>query len=565
MAKLKKLPRAGHWEVDLVSMPEVQIHDVVLVGMLMVVERPDGVVRYAAPVELGADIGAMLVVAATEPIPPQARARPRTIRCRQAMKASLSSAAASLGAKLLITDDLPAIDEFADSLRGHMSAGPAWLPEEDGPWRTAMMEFVEAAPWRALSDAVLFQFTGGSNTLQNTVGIVLGLAGEQHGFVLYPCKQDYENFYRAARSGPGVLAADWSCWCAHLDFAEDLAPAHVAQARRSGLVRQGFVLQVFAMTPDGARPLQPHEERACVVALQGMLGAWKAKGERLEYEPSSIAVRTIDGPVTVQTHPGGAAVSQDKPVILDVEHLAVLTKTQYDGVEQPTLVLKMAKRDAVRLSTLVEGVDGLTLEPTGHGELDVVAWVGRHRLGVITRVGHNDRLWEPWKEAGEGLLVITAGGAKRRRLRPQDTVSIHSVGFEQPPEEADREGMFDSSWLDGASWEGPAETWPKASTVLLAFAEPLGLLQLPPEAVEQVAMIACTVWTAVVMADNAGDSTFLDDVRRSAASDPSTSAVFEMLIGRKRQEFPQDTRIMMLNSVARGQERVDVNVSWRLA
>ena len=84
MPRLKKLPRRGTWEVGLVHMPQVQIDNVKLEGMLLVVETRNGLARAASPVAVGDDIAALLLdtTHAMHSIP---AGRPKTIRCDPAI------------------------------------------------------------------------------------------------------------------------------------------------------------------------------------------------------------------------------------------------------------------------------------------------------------------------------------------------------------------------------------------------------------------------------------------------------------------------------------------------
>lgn len=179
----------------------------------------------------------------------------------------------------------------------------------------------------------------------------------------------------------------------------------------------------------------------------------------------------------------------------------VLSCGALDGDEQPLLVLKMAKRDAERLGRLIAGRDAISLAEISSG---------RRRSPV-----------------GPG-----PGGSACPRT------------------------------LQGVDWAGPPETWPKASAVLLALAEPLQPGHAPDEALEGMAMILAAVWTAVVMADAKGDSRCLKDIRRRVKGEPNRAAMVEMLVRRKRQLFPRDTRIMMVDRITRTRDRVDLRVSW---
>lgn len=109
--RLSKLPRGGHWEVDVVPGPEGQD-----VHIALVVLAATGLVRMATPVRGPDDVAAVVVQAALEPVK-GTRGRPATLRCRIELKAALAGVAKEMGASLRVCEQLPSVDEIATSIQ----------------------------------------------------------------------------------------------------------------------------------------------------------------------------------------------------------------------------------------------------------------------------------------------------------------------------------------------------------------------------------------------------------------------------------------------------------------
>ena len=559
MARLKELRRTGHWEIDLVQIPSIRIKDTTLAGMLFVVDTSGGLIRMTAPIEVGEALDLHVARAASQPAQPCSPSRPRTIRCRHALRSKLSKVAKVLGARLIISSHLPAVDQAAQALSQHFAAVPALLPSDPEPWLPVLEELHSLAPWDLLPDSVIFRFPSGYDPLHSSLAVVLGQAGEQIGLAVYPTQQDYDRFMTLAHKGRVVDVGPWQVWAVHLDPLHDMEPEQREACIEQGLVVGDLGLLLMAMDEEGARPLTHDEERACLVAAQGVLGAFESQGATMLLQPTLGRVPTVAGELTVVTTPDVMTlVEEAEPPVVDASHQIMIA----DTAGKPSLILKMAKRDAQRLARALYGVDALSLEAFD----EVVAWAGDHRIGVITRGEFGPQTWSTWRERGSGELIISAGGAKRRGLRFRDIVASFDVLLLEDADQADDpdHAMYDPDALAAASWDGPPESWPKASTVLLDFAEPLGLHAAPAEAVEQGATIAAAVWSAVVMADHGDDHGLLDDLRARASLMAPIAEIVELLIARKRATYPQDKRVMKVESCTRTAGRVGVKVAWRL-
>ena len=85
-----ELPRSGDWEVDIVDVQGVEIEDDPYLGLLVVVERPTGLVRMAAPLSQESEILGELINAATEPPEPMLASAPPVIWARQSLLPKLA-------------------------------------------------------------------------------------------------------------------------------------------------------------------------------------------------------------------------------------------------------------------------------------------------------------------------------------------------------------------------------------------------------------------------------------------------------------------------------------------
>jgi len=565
MSRLRKLRRSGHWEIDLIATPDLKVAETELRGVLMVMDRTASQLRYATPVQVGADLGAVVAKAALQPLAGDP-ARPRTIQCRASLRSALEGVAEELGATLQVVQELPALDQAEAAMLAERAPLPPMVPRDPEPWRPLLGTLFAEAPWETLSDSVEFRFQGGGALMDPAVALVLGQAGSQLGLVMYPTEQDHERFRAFAWGVNPASIGPWRCWCMHLDPVAGLSAEQRLMDEKAGLVVEGHGLLLFAISQAEVRSLEPEEEQACLAAAQGVLAAWQAHGELLEYRPQQAPARTVRGELMVWTEPGTLADEDDLPLVQG-EHIFAPGTMTTGGTARPALFLKQGKREAVRLAEELDDIDGLSFEPDGSGETDVVLWSQGRRKGLLTTLTCHASALDQWRKEGAGVLVIAAGGPRRPKLRSQDILAVIEMqlrGAEEdaPADPAPEVGMLDLKDLEGATWTGPPETWPKASTVLLVFAEPLELGRMPADAFEKAAHLAATVWSAVVLADTGTDPSLLPMIRAQVAEEPDIAALVEQLIQRKRKRFPKDTRVMVVDSCNRRSGRVDLHVKW---
>ena len=507
MTSLRKLPRTGTWEVGLIPVPGVQIRDEVLIGMLLVVEH-SGLVRMAAPITDRAEIAETVEQAARAPVSGTKPGRPRKLVCTPELRFALRGVARGLGANLEVRDVLPGVEEAVNSLQDFLAIGISLVPEDPTPWRDVMADLLRERPWKALPDSVLFRF-GPHESLEDAVAVVVGALGEQLGVLFYADEADYWLYLDQARSGE-IDMEQLDFWCAHLDPVDEVPEAHVEIGREIGLVQDDLVLQLYAVRGRETCRLDSKEERSLLAAVQGILGAWRAHGRALASVGTSTRVCTFLGELEVRTTPDTEHLDLPEPLILEVAHQVVLHRALMDGEELPALTMKMAKRDAQRLARIIDGnyeVDAISMvEFEDH--VDILAWEGPHEVGVLARIPRQAGVLDPWRAMGRGALFVSAGGAKRRSLRPEDVILALHVDLYDPT--ATAEPLFEAGSLEGASWEGPATSWPKASTVLLDFAAPLRVDQAPAQEAEQAIHVAAMVWSGVVLADQGGQPELRD-------------------------------------------------------
>ncbi len=490
----------------------------------------------------------------------KAPARPVSIHCRPALAKELRRIADILGARLVVTDDLPMAEAAAESMLEHLMPEPVTVPHQPKLWQPLIQQMHRLQPWAHIPDSLCFRFPSGCAALQGAVAILLGMAGEQVGLAVYPTEQAYENFLDMVHSPGGIASGPWTAWAIHLDPLRELSVAQRKACADNGLTvaNMGLLLRLF----DGDRPrvLTKAEEEACRVALVGVLGAYEKHGTGLLTAPRQTEVSVGKTTLTVTSAPfGDEDWDEVEDLIIDADHQIAIGLVD----DKASIVVKMGAREARRLVDALAGVDAVSLDGSDFDE-EIRVWAGDRCIGVLTRGGFGPSVLSQWRRRGEGLLVVSAGGARRRAFHPRDFLDRIPVKLRGGGQSQDDLGMFNRDDVATGSWAGPPETWPKASTVLLDYAQALGAGMVPVEVVEPIITIACTVWNAVVMADQGGDGKVLAQLRAQSASDRFLGPMIEELIVRKRKRYAQDHRLMMIESCTKRTGQVDVRVAWRM-
>jgi hypothetical protein len=557
---MKKLPRHGIWEVDLIAAPDQQIADVELRGLFIAFDIVRQMMVCAQPVTIEDNLGSLLKKATTDPAQGEGAARPTEIRCRPALRFELNRAARTLGAKLVATDELPLVTRATEDLLNAMSNGPQMIPIEPQLWVGLTKRLATAAPWRTLSEDVVFRFPRAPGLLNGAVAVVTGALGEQPGLTIYPSGAHYERYLDAA-SRRDVNHPDMSCWAVHLNHEEDLPELHSTLAAQLDLQVGDKVLNVFALDAGQIRQLLPQEERACRLATQATLGAFAYQAANLLHRPTETRAQTDEGMVTVQTTINGR--EQAPPLLVNAPHRALLGEVGLDGESHSTMFYKAGKRDAQRMLHALDGVDNLRLKPIGASTFNVVAFAGSKEIGPIASLDADPHTRAFWRNAGHGRLVIAAGGARRNSLKWEHFLATLEVEFVVQSDAGPTPlPEFDTSWRDKADWSGPPDTWPKASTVLLDFMRPLGITDITKDELFAAATFASTVWSAVVKCDQEGDRTLLNEVTANFAQIPDLRRTLDKLVQRKRRLFAMDTRVMVVQSVEQHGDIANLQVLW---
>ncbi len=563
---MKDLPQYGEWEVALVDVPGMSVQDVELAGVLLVVSHDDGMVLGAAPIPVSADLSGALLGIALEPALPMEAHRPVAILCHRESLASFAGAAVALGAQLRAARSLPALEDARDAIVGRFGSVDL-VPLDPAPWAVRLRELVDAAPWRALSDQTLFVVTEGPEGLVGRAAIVLGNAAEQYGIVAYPSAQHFERLlYAIDDSDPMDV---FEGWCAHLDPVEALDPSAREALRAADLVYEGFALVVFAAEPGAARELEDAEHAQLRAVTDGVLAAWRRVGADLEDTYHIEAdVETELGPITVLVRPGSRADLIDLPNLMGSIRYRLLFHLGGDFV--PKLVIKTTKRDAKTLDRRLEDVDGIALgDLVGGDEREILAFVDEEPVGLLALGPDEDELWDKLFAQGELDLVLAGGGPTRSRVREQDVISVRRVDVLEEDDDDDEEDEVDVGPDPAPTWpsevyEGPIESWPKASETLLAFSWPTPIASLSPPQARNLLDVMATIWSGVVANDHDPEhpagAHLTEALERAEAP---TRAWFEDLVDRKRRWFERDHRLFLVEDVGYRDGELQVKVLWK--
>ncbi len=300
MNDLRNLPQSSPWEVELVDVPGMEIEGAALAGILLVAESDTGLVRHVQPLLQGQDPSQALILAASAPAPPNTPGRPGALLCRGSLAMGLRRAAAAFGVQVTVQSSLPHADMAATGLLVSMAGG---LPSDPAPWEPLVQALISTAPWEHLPDSVQFRFLGGPAAVGGGVGLVLGQAGAQRGFVLYPTQADFQAFSDMIEAGRPVPGTTFTCWCAHLDPLADFPERTRGMLESAGLARDGLGLRLFVMDGFESRSVSRDEEASFRAALAGMLASWTRHGEALNEGPNVARTQTEVGELTVFSVP----------------------------------------------------------------------------------------------------------------------------------------------------------------------------------------------------------------------------------------------------------------------
>lgn len=422
------------WEVDVFPAP-IRVPGEDLEGILLVVDTGTGQVRIAAPIRRGEDIRPLLAAAMLKPVGAQAPARPRRMVCRdEATRARVAVAVAGLGVEAQRADDLAAMDDVIMSmmtaLGGVAVDGPV-MPgiDQDLPaWRAALQRLARVEPWASLRDSVTFRFEGGPTGLAGSVAIVIGLAGEQEGLVLFPSDEAYDRFVLGHHGATERIDA-----CSLLLYPDHEVDGGDRRAcAEAGLVLPGDRYPHLYQMRDGAMTLASEpDQRRVLAAIEAVCGLCEQSPFGPEVEPMRADVVTRHGAVVVRSRPSPSA-ARFQPLMarvrVECDHQVMLSRLVGSGPEQaqpkPAVILKMARRDAERVANELDRVDRVVITDTATTTIWKVG--AGPDLRVLTEL---PRSGEPSaaRQSDLAWVVVSAGGAKRAGLNPHDFVFARLV------------------------------------------------------------------------------------------------------------------------------------------
>ena len=536
------------WEVGLIDIP-IEIQGVDTEGLLLVVEQDTGNVRMAGPIVRGEDLWSVLGPALLSPAPPCTPLLPRALCTTPALTARLRRETEGTELRVETAARLPQAERAFDAVVRHVH--PLQIPEtaRDQPlWAQTLSLLCQVAPWRELPDRLLFRFEGEAPELASAVAVVLGLAGEQEGVVLYSSIEDFERAQHSAIA-PIPEAPRIDALCLYLDPLDTLEPTERDQVRAQGLALPGGRAPRL-LGLHGGSPVAPteREQQVLLAAIEALVRLCLTDLKRLRTEARSATLSTCLGRVIVRSQPlAPARPAQSSPppgsLASNVAHAVILTRVRITHEDRPSedleaVVLKMAKRDAQKLAPRIARTDAVVVEAREPG-VRLTLFEGTREIGVLCEVPAEPEHVRRLAASPTLSVCVSGGGPKRHRVRDQDIVLSLRVAVRAPGATAPRhDAIFDR----------PADEWPKISDTLIRFLQAsLGPLfaQLEPAALPSALQTASTVWNAVVLADFAGEREPLDEVQRRLLDEGAGPGVLiESLIAAKRQQFPGDPRLI---------------------
>jgi hypothetical protein len=496
----------GDWEVGFqVNAAHLAGGD--MVSLLVVLDAATGAPRLVAPVVAGG-LAEALAEAFLQPMPPHQRGRPRRLLCGDdALAAALR---AELGRDVVVerVAAVPGVDEAFRQILGPPPVEAPGVDVELAAWAAVVPAFAAAAPWRFMDDSVTLRFSGPA--WRDAVGVVIGQAGEQRGLALYANAADLER----AR-GEGVVP---DALVLFLDPPDELGLQDQAACARKGF--DGPLLPRVVAIRDGLPHAASEAEQRlllaaaqCVVALAGPNPAALVGGAPMR--PVSTCLGEIVAGVMVDR-------DRDVPPLTGATHTAwwMMKRVTPRAAPRLTLVIKLARREAVALGRRLAGADRVTMR-----RAEVVVWRGDEPLGWCALPDSDLQL----AQVGRLALIVSAGGAQRARIDVDDFVFERELWVgEVPPNAPRHDSVFDE----------PREAWPTGAEQLVAL---VGRLRTTPRADRlEVYEGAAAAWNAVTFADFGDDPSLLE---RLYAVDTAHGELRE-LVARRRALFGGDPRVL---------------------
>lgn len=427
-------PSMLRWEIGIVHLDDAPEGLDADSDVVVVTEEGTGRVRAAAPLRQGDCLWPLLERAFLEPAPPTVPARPRAIRCEDpSISDRLRDEMGDTPLRIEVVDALPGVLAAAGSLREHLEPQRCHgLDPSAGPWAEALGRLCEIAPWRRMPDCHLFRFEGGGPELERAVAVVIGLAGEQEGVVVYPSFDAFERFTVLAEAGAvDEAAAEVDATCLYLIDEAEVLREDLEAAREDGLLLPGGRVPFAMATRQGAfRGLTPREQRVLLAVVECIAHVCST---HVDYDerPCTEQLSTAAGVITVHSEPPSFV---DEPIAEAFDHAVQVRELGWDSGSDPGVVLKLRKRDALALARSVEEADALDVEPLGPLGVRLRLWADGVHLGALCDVPCDPWLAEHFLGADSLTLLVAAGGPRRPDLRPNDEIMRRRLRIRGPLE-----------------------------------------------------------------------------------------------------------------------------------
>ncbi len=198
---------------------------------------------------------------------------------------------------------------------------------------------------------------------------------------------------------------------------------------REGLVTTDGLCPRVVLLQGGTLVPMPDEAQLVLLAVVQGINVLTARGaETLENAPAECVATTCLGTIEVHSSPAAPPWPTQAPHLIDADFGAGLGQALdvTTNEEVVSLVLKLRKRDAMRVARQVEHVDRLRIEMDG-GDPIVYALEGEVELGVLVHLDGEALDVKALLGANRMLLCVSAGGPRRPRIQPKDFVLQRAV------------------------------------------------------------------------------------------------------------------------------------------
>jgi hypothetical protein len=433
-------PSPETWEVAVVPSP-AQADDGPVLGVGLAVDVTSGQVRWASPVGALSDVVPGLLAASKRYGAPEALCYddPELEEPLVHLAATLSIDARRL--------PCPTLERAERALLTAMAGGmpAAGVSLRVDAWRRILDQMLGLAPWQQLGERVWFRFTGMG--LDGAVAVLIGELDEAWGLTLYPSEAALVQFINAAteEDHQGVLHA--STLSVQLERSSEVPVSDVSICRSLELLLAGGRLpRLLALGEGAVRAPTRSEQKLLLAAVEGVttlctrdldaLAQGQQRriqmivtgGQRLEVTASPAELTALEPP------------ADDLPSIIEADHTVVFGSMILDGLADglaagapegtdgkgtphPSVVVKLRKRDAIKLAAACDWIESLALHRRGAG-LQLVACDEHGARGTLVKLwgGGLDELSTHLASAGKLYLAISSGGPTRPEIRSAEFV-----------------------------------------------------------------------------------------------------------------------------------------------